>query len=64
MGWLESKQFLFLPLTWAAAEHANTLPPLHKDPMDRLLIAQALLGGLAIITNDRLFPAYGVPAIW
>ncbi len=52
------------PLTWADAERANALPPLHKDPMDRMLIAQALNAGLPVITQDPLFAAYGVTTIW
>lgn len=52
------------PLTWADAERANALPPLHKDPMDRMLIAQALNAGLPVITRDRLFAGYGVATIW
>lgn len=63
-SWLASEGFVPLPLGWAAAEQANALPPIHKDPMDRMLIGQALAGGLAIITSDALFAAYGVPTIW
>jgi len=59
-----SDGFLPLPLTWADGERANALPPLHKDPMDRMLIAQALNAGLTIITNDRLFDGYGVGTVW
>lgn len=61
---LESQGFKWLPLSWAEAERANLLPPLHKDPMDRLLIAQALSNDMTVITSDRIFPAYGVRTIW
>lgn len=47
--------------------HANataSLPLYHRDPFDRLLIAQAKLEGCAIVTRDSAFPAYGVPVIW
>ena len=37
---------------------------IHRDSFDRLLIAQALEEGLAIITRDRLIPQYPVQAIW
>ena len=40
------------------------LPHLHKDPFDRLLIAQALEDNLPVITADHIFPAYGVQVIW
>jgi PIN domain nuclease of toxin-antitoxin system len=39
--------------------------PFHRrDPFDRLLIAQAQVDGLTIITGDAKFPAYGVPLLW
>lgn len=47
--------------TWKLSE----IPPLHKDPFDRLLIAQSLVEGLAIIGKDPLFSAYPhVRIIW
>jgi PIN domain nuclease of toxin-antitoxin system len=36
----------------------------HKDPFDRLLIARALMSGLAIITPDSAFEPYPVRVIW
>jgi len=63
-GWLTMKGFQQLPLTWADAERANALPPLHKDPTDRMLIAQALNNSLAVVTQDRLFRDYGVATVW
>lgn len=61
---LADEGFAFHALTWADAERANALPPIHKDPMDRMLIAQALNAGLTIITIDRLFEGYGVRTVW
>jgi PIN domain nuclease of toxin-antitoxin system len=52
------------PLSWGDAEAANALPPHHRDPMDRMLIATALRADLTIITNDTMFPAYGVRTVW
>ena len=40
------------------------LPLLHKDPFDRILIAQAITNGLSIITKDDEFAQYEVPVIW
>jgi PIN domain nuclease of toxin-antitoxin system len=37
------------------------LPPLHKDPFDRLLIAQARVEGLTLLTTDTLVALYGEP---
>ena len=53
-----------LPLLWSDAEAANRLPPHHRDPMDRVLIATALRSGLTVITSDAMFPAYGVTTVW
>ncbi len=63
-GWLRSAGYRPLPLSWDAAEQANRLPPYHKDPMDRMLIAAAQERGLAIITDDAIFADYGVPTLW
>lgn len=40
------------------------LPVLHKDPFDRVLIAQAVAEGLAVVTNDALIGLYPVKTIW
>lgn len=53
-----------LPVTIAYAERQAGLPPLHKDPFDRLLIAQALVEGIPVVSADATFDAYGVPRIW
>ena len=62
--YLTSQAFAPLPLTWSDAERANQLPPLHKDPMDRMLIAQAQRTGMTVITDDGLFPQYAVRTVW
>jgi PIN domain nuclease of toxin-antitoxin system len=40
------------------------LPHLHRDPFDRMMIAQALAEGIPIATKDRHFAAYGVQIVW
>jgi PIN domain nuclease of toxin-antitoxin system len=42
----------------------NELPYLHRDPFDRLIIAQALANGLPVATADAIFSEYGVERIW
>ena len=42
----------------------TTLPFHHKDPFDRLLVAQALVEGLSLVSNDSSFDAYGVKRLW
>jgi PIN domain nuclease of toxin-antitoxin system len=53
-----------LPLTEADALMAEKLPRFHKDPFDRMLIAQALVNGLRIVTSDEAFNAYPVRILW
>jgi PIN domain nuclease of toxin-antitoxin system len=53
-----------LPVTVEYAERQSTLPPHHKDPFDRLMIAQALVEGIPIVSVDVGFDPYGVTRIW
>lgn len=62
--WLVEQGFRVQPLTWTDTEGANALPPIHKDPMDRMLIAQALNADMPVITEDALYPAYGAKTVW
>lgn len=57
---VEDSGFLHLPITFFHGEQAGRLPPYHKDPFDRMLIAQAQAEGLTIITGDPHIPMYGV----
>lgn len=43
---------------------AGTLPGEHRDPFDRMLIAQAQMESLKVISNDRIFDAYHVQRVW
>ena len=52
-----------LPVVAEHAEAAGDLPLHHKDPFDRMLIAQAMVEGLTIVTRDRTFEPYGVPLL-
>ena len=53
-----------LPITIAHTERLSVLPPHHRDPFDRLLVAQALEEHLTIVTHDRLIAAYPVARLW
>jgi len=53
-----------LPITIAHTERVCALPAHHRDPFDRLLIAQALEERLTIVTHDRLIAAYSVARLW
>ncbi len=53
-----------LPITEDVTLQVGKLPDLHRDPFDRLIVAQAIVGGLTIVTPDRLITAYPVPTLW
>jgi len=46
------------------ALRAGVLPPIHRDPFDRLLVAQAQLEGLPILTSDANIARYDIQVIW
>jgi PIN domain nuclease of toxin-antitoxin system len=58
---IEIHGFRSLPITVEHAEWAGGLPPLHRDPFDRLLVAQAHLEGLVLVTIDEQILRYQVP---
>jgi PIN domain nuclease of toxin-antitoxin system len=58
--WMERAYVLPLPILHKHALHVATLPLHHRDPFDRLLIAQAQLEDLTILTSDRDFEHYDV----
>lgn len=53
-----------LPIRASHVTALAALPMLHKDPFDRILIAQAIAEGLALVTNDEPIRAYAVQTIW
>ncbi len=56
---IEPAGFKHLPITGQHAAGVAGLPPLHKDPFDRLLIAQATLEPMILVTNDAALAGYG-----
>lgn len=57
---LEAAGLVALPISWHHALAAGALPKLHRDPFDRMLVAQAQLEGLHLVTRDPLVAAYDV----
>ncbi|MEQ1853227.1 MAG: type II toxin-antitoxin system VapC family toxin, partial [Chthoniobacteraceae bacterium] len=53
-----------LPIADAHLVGVSALPFHHRDPFDRLLIAQALADGMAVVGNDGAFDDYGVTRVW
>jgi PIN domain nuclease of toxin-antitoxin system len=57
---VEGNDFVELPMTARHSLTAAYLPRHHEDPFDRMLIAQAQIEGLTMVTRDPVFRAYGV----
>jgi len=53
-----------LPLDEEAALHVLRLPPLHRDPFDRMLVSQAIVHGLVLLTPDPLLSQYPARTMW
>ena len=53
--------YVELPITSEHAVNVDSLPPLHKDPFDRLLLAQALVEGITLLTADAQLARYRGP---
>jgi PIN domain nuclease of toxin-antitoxin system len=49
-----------LSISVSHALRASALPPLHRDPFDRMIVAQALVEGMPVLSSDRQLEAYGI----
>ena len=63
-GRLQKEGFVELPISIEHAVRAGALPGNHKDPFDRVLIAQSQVEDAALITRDVWFRKYAVQCIW
>ena len=63
-GAVARQGFAELPITMDEASRAGSLPGIHRDPFDRMLIAQALARNLVLASNEPLFDRYGVRRLW
>ena len=61
---IAAEGFVGLPIGVSEGEAAGRLPGPHRDPFDRMLIAQALAASLTFVSNERLFDRYGVARLW
>jgi PIN domain nuclease of toxin-antitoxin system len=55
--------FQMLPVTFAHAEAVRSLPPHHRDPFDRLIVAAAQVESLKVVSSDSQFRMYDIPLI-
>jgi PIN domain nuclease of toxin-antitoxin system len=58
------QSFTGLPIAVRHGQVAGALPCPHRDPFDRMLIAQAMLENLVLVTNEQVFRSYGVALLW
>lgn len=56
--------FVPLPINFAHTSAAGDLPPHHRDPFDRMLIAQSKVERLTLVSHDRELEPYGATVIW
>jgi PIN domain nuclease of toxin-antitoxin system len=64
VGCIHAQGFGPLSVTVAHGQRAGALPGFHRDPFDRMLIAQAILEDCVLISNESIFDRYGVARLW
>ena len=60
---MEQHRFTELKITIEHSQRAGNLPAIHQDPFDRMLVAQAQIEGLVLVTRDSIIPKYSVKAL-
>jgi PIN domain nuclease of toxin-antitoxin system len=58
------QQFRMLGIELDDIDRLSTLPPHHRDPFDRMLVAQALRRGFELVTKNQVISGYGVSVLW
>lgn len=61
---LEDNGFGIMSVEYSHAAHVLNLPWHHRDPFDRLLVAQALFEQAVLVSHDHLLDAYGIQRVW
>ena len=61
---LRRDRIITLPISLDHAVAAAVLPGPHRDPWDRMMMAQARIEALTVVTVDQVFQAYGIPTLW
>jgi PIN domain nuclease of toxin-antitoxin system len=61
---VEAQGFVTIPVSFAHGLMAGALPGPHRDPFDRMLVAQAMADDMVLVSNERRFDAYGVRRLW
>lgn len=61
---IDANDLNVLPVTVEHAGEVSSLPFHHKDPFDRMLVAQATIESMSLVSRDSIFGRYGVARIW
>ena len=61
---VDASGFQRLPVAFEHAAAAGALPDHHRDPFDRMLVAQAQLEGCTLVSHDKLLAPYGASMLW
>lgn len=61
---IERNGFHLLPIEWDYLIRVSSLPMHHRDPFDRLIIAQSLTENMTVVSADKAFDAYGLTRLW
>lgn len=61
---VDEEGFLELPISFAHGQRAGQLPTIHRDPFDRMLVAQCQAQGLTLLTRDETISRYEVKTYW
>jgi len=61
---IDGQRFTALPISVKHAQLAGSLAGAHSDPFDRMLMAQAMVEDLTLVSNEKTFDAYGVKRLW
>ena len=64
LDYLADQEFVELAIGIRHAQRAGALPDVHRDPFDRILVAQAQVENLVLVTDESLFDRYGVRRLW
>lgn len=63
-GIVAAQGFNELPISIRHGQIAGNLPRIHKDPFDRILVAQAITADMTLVSNDAILGAYAVALLW
>ncbi len=61
---MQALQVTPLPIGFTTAIAAASLPLIHRDPFDRILVAEALRNDITLLSKDEIIPKYGVRVVW